>query len=196
MSKIYRKYSNLMYGNYIEYARDNRLEVFPLAPPNWEAIAKKHYIVNTSYPPKHIRHIINDSRVNTTFYVLSKLLITGQRNTTVQLVIIKNEVYVDPYFNGISENIFFNSYCHVPNLRLTTRSLSAIELKIDMLGGILLKENLSTIDILIYPRIPARKNTLQLMHELDSSDIKNIVNISTLNQIFRRYFIHYPICNI
>lgn len=194
MNKHYRKYSNLMYGNYLGYVHDPYYDILPLAPPDWEASAKKQYIINISYLPTHVRQILDDPRIEQTFYVLNKLTITEQNNTVIQLVVIKNQLYLNPYFKGINENIFFNSYCHIPDLGISDTRMADIELKVKMLGGMILKECEDKVDILICPRVPNRKNMLAMVDKVGAEHFKNIIVTSAiLNQIFRQYFINYSI---
>lgn len=192
MTQFNRKYSHFRYGQYERFANEHRRNVLPLAPPDWEARSKKQYLINTHYLPKQIDGLLNDSRINNTFYVLSKMCITHAPNVTIQIVQIHNAFYLNPYFEGINENIIFNQYCFIPEKDRSDHWIKDIKLKVNMLGGYIQETPPSNVDILIVP-CKRQENIRYLLREIPTLNFYNCISVTLLNQIFRRYFNNYPI---
>lgn len=192
MRPFFRPYCSLAYNQYAHYAYENQYDVLPLAPPDWESHAKTQYLVNTLYFPAHLDAYVKREQLSTTFYVLNKLSITHTPNVTIQLVMIKNIAYLNPYFKGIGENIIFNQYCFVPDYQPDTQWIEQVKLKIRMLGGQIQERDLAQTDILITPG-PAYRQFPRIFVDYPELRFHHCVNITLLNQIFRHYFNRYKL---
>lgn len=185
------KYGLLEYHHYeVTCLKNSNDDFLKLAPKYWDEKIKKVYTINAIYPNKKYEDLFNLPIVQNTFNALGELLKWDKKRMVFQLIILKNVIYLNPYFKGISDNLFYGRECFIPDILLPF-NIDITKTKIQMLGGDLITEPRKHIDLLIMPRAASKKYNKLFFAEIEKYVFRDIISINTLNSVYCKVFTGY-----
>lgn len=185
-----KKYACLEYRQYeAKYLANNNGDYLEFAPRDWDEKVKRVYTVSFYHPINKNKELLARPEVENTLTALGKLHHWDSSRTIYQFIIIKDVVYINPYFKGIINNIFYGKDCFIPAIdpKINTET---IELKIKMLGGTIVT-NIDSVDILIMPKTSSKIFNRYYFGLIQDIVFKDIISIPTLNSVYSKIYSEY-----
>lgn len=172
-----------------KYLENNNGEYLEFAPRDWDEKTKRVCTVSFYHPVKKNQELLERPEVINTLTVLSKLHFWDSTKTIYQLIVIKDKVYINPYFKGIINNIFYGKDCLIPKM-VPEINTEIIELKLKMLGANVIK-NSDKVDIIIMPKTSSIKFNKYYFELIGKVIFKDIISVPTINAVYSKAYSDY-----